>query len=216
MNNGGPVKRPYSSPLRREQAGATRAAVIAAATRLFAERGYARTSIEDVAAAAGVARATVFTSVGGKAALLKTAYDVSIVGDDAPVAFADRPRSRQLITDADPRSLLRGYAGLLREMHERGAGLFDAVRGAAETDAEAASLWRDLQAQRRTGAANLVRAIAARPAFRPGLDLETAADLVWVLNGPGLYLQLVRDRCWPPAKYERWLGEALQSQLLAP
>src|SRR5690349_11330069 len=76
------VKRPYQSILRGAQAQSTREAVIAAAARLFAEDGYAATSIDAIAAAAGVSRATVFASVGGKAKLLKTALDVAIVGDE--------------------------------------------------------------------------------------------------------------------------------------
>src|SRR5450759_4267598 len=79
------VKRPYRSPLRAANAQSTRLSVIQAAARLFAERGYVTTSLEDVAAEAGVSRATIFTSVGGKADLLKAAYDVAIVGDDGNV-----------------------------------------------------------------------------------------------------------------------------------
>src|SRR5438876_735744 len=100
------VKRPYQSTLRGAQAQTTRQAVIAAATRLFAEHGFAATSIEEIAAAAGVSRATVFTSVGGKAKLLKTALDVAIVGDDQPVALPERPRSKAIRFEHDPRKHL--------------------------------------------------------------------------------------------------------------
>jgi len=96
MKLGGEVKRAYQSKLRGAHAQSTREAVIAAAGRLFAERGYAATSIEDIAEAAGVSRATVFTSVGGKPILLKTALDVAIVGDDEPVPLPERPRSKAM------------------------------------------------------------------------------------------------------------------------
>jgi len=92
MKAGQEVKRTYQSTLRGAQAQSTREAVIAAAGRLFSEQGYAATSIDDIAAAAGVSRATVFTSVGGKPKLLKTALDVAIVGDDEPVPLPERPR----------------------------------------------------------------------------------------------------------------------------
>jgi AcrR family transcriptional regulator len=55
------VKRQYQSPLREGHATTTRTTVIDAAGQLFAERGYAATSIEEIARAAGVSRATVFT-----------------------------------------------------------------------------------------------------------------------------------------------------------
>src|SRR5260221_7439130 len=79
-NRGRRVKRSYDSPLRRDKAEATRLAIAAAAGRLFAERGYAATSIEEIAAAAAVGRATVFSSVGGKAELLKAAYPLAVRG----------------------------------------------------------------------------------------------------------------------------------------
>ena len=58
-----PVKTPrrYDSSARREQARATRRQVLAAATALFLERGYAATTMADVAARAGVVVQTVYS-----------------------------------------------------------------------------------------------------------------------------------------------------------
>ena len=83
--------RTYSSTLRADQARQTRRRIVDAAAELFAEYGYAGTTIDAVATAAGVSRKTVFDSVGGKAQLMKLAYDFAIVGDDEPVPLADRP-----------------------------------------------------------------------------------------------------------------------------
>ena len=83
-------KRSYRSPRRVEQAAQTRAAVLEAATRLFAERGWAGTGMRDVAREAGVAVETVYANFRSKPELLIAAVDVSVVGDDAPVALADR------------------------------------------------------------------------------------------------------------------------------
>src|SRR5450759_2513013 len=102
MKSEAKVKRTYESRLRAGQARATRLALLEAAGRLFAERGYVATSIEEIAEAAGVSRATVFTSVGGKPALLKAAYDVALVGDDEPVSMPDRPDSLRSKAEPDP------------------------------------------------------------------------------------------------------------------
>src|SRR4051794_8561600 len=96
------VKRSYRSPLREANAAATRRTIIGAATRLFVERGYGATSIDAIADAAGVSRATVFTAVGGKPALLKTAYDVALVGDDEPVAMPNRRDAKSVAAEPDP------------------------------------------------------------------------------------------------------------------
>jgi AcrR family transcriptional regulator len=108
MNSQPDVKRSYDSPLRKAQAAATRRAIIDAAATSFIERGYVATSIETIAEAAGVSRATVFTSVGGKKELLKKAYDVALVGDDEPVPFPLRPASLAVRAEPDPARFLVG------------------------------------------------------------------------------------------------------------
>ena len=209
------VKSGYRSPLREAQAETTRSAIIAAAGRLFAERGYVATSIDDIAAAAGVSRATVFNSVGGKPVLLKTAFDVAIVGDDAPVALPDRPRSREIRAEADPRRYLDLYAELLTEMGGRVASISEAVRGAAGADADARTLWEEHETQRRQGAANVVGDVLRKGGcLRKGLRGEEAADIVWALSDPGLYRRLVLRRRWRPERFQAWLARTLREQLL--
>ena len=96
--------RTYSSTLRADQARQTRRRIVDAAAELFAEYGYARTTIDAIATAAGVSRKTVFDSVGGKAQLMKLAYDFAIVGDDEPVPLADRPEIGMLAEPTMPNS----------------------------------------------------------------------------------------------------------------
>jgi AcrR family transcriptional regulator len=207
------VKRPYQSTLRGAQAESTRDAVIAAAGRLFVERGYAATSIEEIAAAAGVSRATVFTSVGGKPKLLKTALDVAIVGDDEPLSLPERPRSKAIRAETDPRTYLALYAELVTEIDGRLAGIHEAARGAAGVDPEARALWESHLAQHRQGAANVVGDLIRKGGIRSGLDVETAADIVWLL-GPGAYHMLVVRRGWTPHRFQAWLTETFIRQLL--
>ncbi|HKA49043.1 MAG TPA: helix-turn-helix domain-containing protein [Candidatus Dormibacteraeota bacterium] len=209
------VKRRYQSPLRQGQARNTRTAIIEAAWRLFAEQGYVATSIDEIAGAAGVSRATVFTAVGGKPVLLKAAFDVAIVGDDEPVSLPERPSSIAIRAEPDPRVYLDRYAALVTEVGGRVAPIAEAVRGAAGADADARELWETHLAQRHQGAANVVSDILKKGArLRPELDPETAADVVWMLNDPGLYDHLVLRRRWPAERFQSWLADALRSQLL--
>jgi AcrR family transcriptional regulator len=214
MKRGANVKRPYRSALRGAHARSTREVIIAAATRLFAERGYAATSIEDIAAAAGVSRATVFTSVGGKPVLLKTAFDVAIVGDDEPVALPLRARSVAIRAEPDPRRYLALYAGMVTEIGSRLGGMHEAVRGAAGADLDARELWESHLDQRRRGAANVVADVLRKGRLRRGVDREAAADIVWLLNDPGLHHLLVTRRGWKAERFQAWLAETLARQLL--
>ena len=209
-----PVKRPYRSPLRQAQAASTRLSILRAATRLFIERGYVPTSIDAVAEAAGVSRATVFNSVGGKATILKAAYDVALVGDDAPVALPDRSESRAVMARPDPAAFLDGYAGIMVDVHGRLAPIYEAVRGAANADPEAREVWETVVAERLGGARNVVAGVKARGGLREGLDPAAAADAVWALNDPGLYHLLVIERGWASSAFRDWLSEALRWQLM--
>jgi AcrR family transcriptional regulator len=211
-----PVKRPYRSPLRQAQAASTRLSILQAAGRLFIEHGYGLTSIEAIAEAAGVSRATVFNSVGGKATILKAAYDVALVGDDAPVALPDRPESRAVMAREDPADFLDGYAGIMSGVHGRLAPIYEAVRGAASADPEARVVWDTVVAERLGGARNVVAGVQARKGLREGLDPVVAADAVWALNDPGLYHLLVIQRGWSRSAFRDWLSAALRWQLMPP
>src|ERR1700730_2497443 len=103
----GSVKRAYRSSIRRGDAPAL---VCEAAHRLFSTKGSLATSIEDIAAEAGVARPTVFTAVGPKPVILRTVVDQALAGDDAPVPIAERSWWREAIDEPDPARSIRLYA----------------------------------------------------------------------------------------------------------
>jgi AcrR family transcriptional regulator len=211
------VKRSYDSRLRRERAEATRLAIAAAAGRLFAERGYAATSIEEIAAAAAVGRATVFSSVGGKPELLKAAYRLAVRGPaNANTPLGQQPRSRRISTEADAHKLLAGYAGVMVEVGRRLAPLYEAVRAAAHADPEARELWHVITEERRTAATGIVRRLAQRDALLHSLDHQSASDILWVLNDPALYQLLVTQRRWTQRRFRTWLTTTMQTQLLEP
>lgn len=43
--------------------------------------------------------------------------------------------------------------------------------------------------------------------LREGVPVETAADVIWLLNSSEVFLLLVRDRRWDSDFFERWLAE---------
>ena len=217
VNKGDGVKRSYDSRLRRERAKATRLAITAAAGRLFAERGYAATSIDEIAAAAAVGRATVFNAVGGKPELLKEAYRLAVRGPaNANTPLGQQPRSRRISAESDAHKLLAGYAGVMVEVGRRLAPLYEAVRAAAHADPEARELWHLITEERRTAATGLVRRLIERDALLHGLDKQSASDILWVLNDPALYQLLVTERRWTQRRFRSWLTHTMQTQLLQP
>jgi TetR/AcrR family transcriptional regulator, regulator of autoinduction and epiphytic fitness len=199
----GPVntRRSYRSTIRR---GDAPEAILAAAASLFRTKGYLATSIDDIAAEAGVARPTVFAAVGTKPTMLKLVVDHATTGDNAPIPVAERPWSLEALDAEDPATSLRLHARNSRLICERVADLLWAVESAAAVDADAAALWADLQEQRRAAMRRYVRRLARRTELRD--DVRTITETMWAMI-PALYLRLVRDAGWPPARFETWLGD---------
>jgi AcrR family transcriptional regulator len=209
-----PVKKPYNSALRTAQARATRRAIVNVAARLFIERGYGATTVDAIAAAAGVSRKTVFTSVGGKAEALRLAFDWAIAGDDEPVPVQDRPQIQALRQEADARLILTGYARSVREVCERIAPLSAVLQAAAGLDAEIRALAQESGAQRLRGMRILAGTLTDRNALKPGLTAAEAADILWLLNDPAVYHRLVIEQGWTPDRYQDWLAETFIGLLI--
>ena len=206
--------RTYSSTLRADQARQTKRRIVDAAAELFAERGYTGTTIDAVATSAGVSRKTVFDSVGGKAQLMKLAYDFAIVGDDEPVHLIDRPEIKAMLAEPDYAKRLAMYASLVVRIDRRLSAAWRAFEGAATSDPEAAKLYETMVQQRRHAMREAAQMFADAGALRPDIDVAVAADLMWFYNDPSLYDKLVRQRGWPISRFQAWLAEALQVQLL--
>jgi AcrR family transcriptional regulator len=194
--------RAYRSPLRRRRAEDTRATVLAAATRLFSERGWAGTGIRDVAREAGVSVETVYAAVGTKATLLEQALDVAIVGDDEPVALPERPEFAAL-ADGDLAARVEAAARLNAATHARTAGLLRALReGAGREPALAARLTGARDGNRATLIAG-----AALVAGRPlGAD---EGDGIWAVLSPEVFELLTGSAGWSTERYRRWLADTL-------
>lgn len=212
------VNRSYRSPLREDQASATRNAIIEAAAREFSARSYADTSIDAIAKSAGVSRATVFNAFGGKPALLKAAFELSFAraagGGNEPQPLVTRPKSIEVRSAKGVQEYTRGYARLATDICRVLAPIYVTMRAAAQGEPEVASLLEATNAVRRRGALTIVNDIRSRAPIRPDLTDEEAADIVWVLNDPGVYFQLVHERGWTPERFAIWLADALERQLL--
>jgi AcrR family transcriptional regulator len=205
-------KREYRSQVREDGARRTRHAVVAAAAELFVARGYASTSLTDVAKAAGVSRPTVFAAFGSKPALLREVLDEALAGDDEPVAVRDRPWFRPVWDARTPAEVLDAYADVCVLIAGRAAGLFEAVRQAADDAPEAAELWSTLLRNRRAGAAMVVEHAAGLGPLAH--DLTTAIDVVWLYNDPAHHASLVGGCGWPVRKFRDWLAESLKRAVL--
>ena len=207
--------RRYDSPVRREQARRTRAAVVQAAHRRFLAHGYAATTLAAVARDAGVSVDTVYAVFGSKRGLLDGVMDVNVGGDDEPVAVLERELPQRMRAERDQRTQLAMFAtGMAGEL-ERMRPLDDVLRSAAAADPDvAAARHEQNDVQRHHAMTTIVGWIAARGPLRDGLDVATGADLVWTLTSPEVHYMLRETRGWSRRQYEVWLRDTLEHALL--
>jgi AcrR family transcriptional regulator len=94
-------------PRERADAARNRAAVLAAAGRLFAERGVAAVSMDQVAAAAGVGKGTIFRRFGDKSGLAAALLDARERALQEAILRGPPP----LGPGAEPQDRLAAFAG---------------------------------------------------------------------------------------------------------
>jgi len=202
-------KRPYRSAARAQQAQQTRRRILAAATRLFVERGYAATSVADIAAEAGVVSRTVYLDFPNKRALLAGAIGVALGGDDAPAMVRDRDWFRQIV-EAPGAEMPALFAKFAAALHVRSAALLEAAEAAAAADPELAEPRARGHHSRRANMRRVARAMAAKS----GADVDYVTDLLYTLESSAVYALFVFQCGWSPERYERWLRETLEAATL--
>lgn len=209
------VKRPYRSPRREADAAETRARIRRAAARLFVEQGYSGTTMREVAHEAGVGERTLYDAFPNKGALFSHTLDVALVGDEEPVAVAERPEILAAREESDPRAAIAAIVGYTGALFERAGDLIMVSVEAAGSDT-------DMRAAADAGARathefwlDFTRALDERGTLRPGLDATTAADILYALASPHVHQLLRRHRRWSQTTYRAWLENALIRECLA-
>jgi len=201
---------------RARQAAATRARIVEAAGRLFAEKGYAATTIDAVAAEADVAVETVYARFKNKRNLLEAYLDVSIVGDAEPVPLLDRPEVQAVAAAATQQEQLRLLARLMRGVLERNAAAHAVLKAAAAVDPDLDALAAEDDQRRKATHRAFVEMLRSRGPLRDGLSTNDAVDTMSAIANPETCAFLIRRRGWTPARVERWLAETLGLLLLPP
>ncbi len=210
-----PVKpRAYNSPRRREQAAATRSAVLAAAGRQFETHGYPATTIAAIADDANVSLKTVYLAFESKAGVLRALWNERLRGDSEAIPVSDRDWYREVLNEPNPERKLRLNARNSRAGKTRLGGILEVVRSGADSDPEVAKLWARIQSEFHANQKAIVETLAEANALAPGLSVERATDILWTLNHPTVWLLLSRGRGWSAEEYEQWFADASCAELL--
>ena len=195
-----------SPSLRERRAQLTRDEILQAARRLFAERGYARTSVRDIARAAGVSAQTVYDSVGSKQALVARLND--LIDSEAGIAAIARAAAES----ADPRDVAATQARVARSILEHCGDIIHALVTGAAAEPELAGVLEEGQRRHLEGARMVVGLLRRHEALRADVDdpVETLAALADVR----VALVLRESYGWSLDRIESWIANASRALLL--
>lgn len=204
-----PPKRKYDSSRRKEQARQTRLQVAEAARGLFLERGYAGATIEAIAQQAAVAQETVYAIFGNKRNILIFLLDISVGGDDQPIALLDRQGPQAVMRNPDQRKQLSMFATDITKILERAAPVVEIMRSAAKSEPEIARLLKRMLDERAKNMIRFVKSVAANGPLRNDMNEDHAGEIAWAITSPELFQLLTVERNWTREKYIQWLTETL-------
>src|SRR4051812_39978192 len=159
--------RRYDASRRRERARMTHNALLDAALRRFTDDGYAATTIESIAADAGVSAATIYKSYGGKPGLVRALCHRAL-GGRGPV-HAEQRSDELRVSTTDAREVIRGWGHLTAEVAPRVAPILLLLRDAASGDSAAAALHDELDSDRLRRMAENARFLVDNGHVRAGI-----------------------------------------------
>jgi AcrR family transcriptional regulator len=191
---------------RQRQALATQTLITDAGRMLFLEQGYGATTIEAIAAEAGVAVSTVYAIFKNKRGILRA------IREDWHQASQQREVYRAALDEADPAQRLARVAHATRRQWESGGTMVAIYRSASSVDPEAADELKVALQGRRTFLDQFIQSSASL--LHPSLTVERAAARVRALTRHEVYQELVIESGWSADEYEHWLAQTLQQQLL--
>lgn len=197
--------------MRQIQREAGRAHIADAASVLFIEGGYANTTVKAIAAAAGVAEATVFNLFDTKAALLREALTrrvMDVVGD-----WSERLAEMDRLDD--PVDVIDLFNRFDQQVGPRAIGVVRVFLEAAAVDAEMANAWR-MQEEARWDVQQQILDVLERGGWlRTDRTRDQMARDVWLTASPELYVK-VQNAGLDDATYWDWRAATMKALLLAP
>lgn len=191
------------STYRQQQAAATRDRIAETARRLFATDGYGSTSIESIAAEAGVGVRTVYAAYGSKREILSRICERWLEQARAQERAAD------VLAEPDPVRRLHAAAAWLAGLYSAGFDVVMIFEAAADESQETRALLRSKLAGRN----EVMDAMIDSLGDHLSVPVTEAQAVYRALATPGVYRELVDGSGWSPEKFAEWVAAALERHL---
>lgn len=196
---------PVKTDRRAQRRAETERRLLASAAVLFVERGYAATTLADVAAHADVAPRTLYLHFATKAELLLRCIGVAIAGDAERIPLADRPVVAETMTAATFDERVRLMATLTASLMERTGPLLDVAFQAAPSDASIAAAAAAGRADTRRTLREFWHRASQDGLLPPSIDLEWFTETATLLAHAETYLLIRKTAGWDSDTYCDWL-----------
>ncbi len=199
-------RRPYRSTLRVERAADTRDRIIAAARDLFADRGFAGTTVALIAERANVATPTVYATFANKTAIVVELVNQLVTNIDIEKWHVGSE------SEPDPRRQLDLFATFHRELFASGKDIWAAALDAS-SDPAVVEIHAHGARKAKEWLSPIVAGLAEAKLLTPDLSRRDAVDCAWMLCGMELYFRAVNGLEWTDDQYEQWLRRSLHLEL---
>lgn len=197
----------------------SRERLILGAAEVFAEQGYARTTVNAIAERSGVSLATLYSAWGSKRRLLRAYVEYTMTGSPTAISEGRWVPQLQGLLDADEGAdaytRLRRIAAIFRSICERMGLPWRLLRDGAAVDPGVAEDHAELEQLRRHTMAGVLVGVA-EDSLRPGLTMDGAVDTLLVIASPSAYEALVHRGGYTMDEFERWVADTLVAALLEP
>jgi AcrR family transcriptional regulator len=198
---------------RRDRARATRLRITKAAYTLFCERGYAGTTMADIAGAAGVAVQTVYFTFHTKSELLSKAYDFAVLGEGDPLPPEQQPWYAAMTAEPNIVPALRHAVEGIGAILARATPLDTVVRASGASDPETAAVRARHEGWRAAGYRVMLDTLSSKADFRAGVSPEQATQLLLLYLGMDVYRVLVIDFGWTHKAWVDWTVATVAEQV---
>ncbi len=196
---------PVKTDRRTKRRAETERRLVASASAHFVERGYAGTTLADVAEHADIAPRTLYLHFATKAELLVRCIGVAIAGDAERIPLADRPAMAEAMTAATFDERVRLMASLTASLMERTGPLLDVAFQAAPSEPTIAAAAAAGRANTRQTLREFWHRIHNDGLLPPSIDLEWLTETATLLAHAETYLLIAKTTGWDTDTYSDWL-----------
>jgi AcrR family transcriptional regulator len=207
--------RAYRSELRQRQAEETRLRVVAAAAALFANLGYARTTLAKIAAAAGVSAETV-QAHGPKAALMIASVEYAAFGVIGDHNVFDLELGQRFVAITDRDEAVDVLVAEQTAVHQRSASVTQALVGAAAVDPELDGYLDELIAGVGRQIRRVLEVSRQRGWVRDDVPFDELVETTAVISSIETYTRMVHRDGWSVDAYRAWFRRMLDEVVLRP